>query len=99
MDNLLNDIRNYLDITWEDSEGDKKLSGIIQRGIKYIDYIAGIQLDYEVEDKPRELLFDYVMYVRSNALNEFQSNYLHKILSLQIESEVKNIDQAEATSL
>ena len=87
---LLEAVKNYLDITWEDFAGDEKLSGIIARGIKYINSVAGAELDYTVEDKPRELLFDYCRYVRSNALDEFQNNYLHELLSLQISQEVKD---------
>jgi len=86
---LLNAVRNYLDITWTDADGDTKLTGIISRGIKYIDSVAGTELDYTIEDKPRELLFDYCRYVRSNALDEFQTNYLPELLSLQIMEEVK----------
>ena len=86
---LLTAVRNYLDITWKDNAGDEKLSGIILRGMKYIDKAAGAELDYTVEDKPRELLFDYCRYVRSNALNEFAINYQHELLSLQIDQEVK----------
>lgn len=86
---LLQAVRNYLDITWEDSETDTKLEGIMQRGIKYIDNVAGAELDYSIEDKPRELLFDYCRYVRSNALNEFAVNYQHELLSLQISKEVE----------
>jgi len=86
---LLEAVKNYLDITWEDPEGDEKLSGIIARGIKYINSVAGAELDYTTEDKPRELLFDYCRYVRSNALNEFAINYQHELLSLQIAQEVK----------
>lgn len=86
---LLEAVRNYLDITWVDAAGDEKISGVIDRGIKYIDSLAGSELDYAAEDKPRELLFDYCRYVRSNALDEFQTNYLHELLSLQISEEVK----------
>jgi hypothetical protein len=86
---LLTAVRNYLDITWEDPAGDEKLSGIIARGIKYIDSVAGTELDYTEEDKPRELLFDYCRYVRSNALDEFQANYLPELLTLQIQKEVE----------
>ena len=32
MDELLAAAKNYLDITWEDQEGDKKLSGILEPG-------------------------------------------------------------------
>ena len=44
---LLEAVRNYLDITWEDYAGDEKLLGIISRGIKYLDGVAGVTLDYE----------------------------------------------------
>jgi hypothetical protein len=91
-DGLLLEVKNYLDITWEDDAGDTKLSGIIARGMKYLDSVAGEALDYTVDDKPKELLLDYVRYVRSNALDEFQINYLHELLSLQIAREVANYD-------
>lgn len=86
---LLQAVRNYLDITWEDSDTNAKLEGIIERGIKYLNKVAGAELDYSIEDKPRELLFDYCRYVRSNALNEFATNYQHELLSLQISKEVE----------
>jgi hypothetical protein len=65
--------------------------------MKYINKVAGTELDYTVEDKPRELLFDYCRYARSNALNEFAINYQHELLSLQINQEVK--DYAEASDV
>ena len=88
-DGLLDAVRNYLDITWTDADGDLKLIGIISRGIKYINSVAGTELDYTIEDKPRELLFDYCRYVRSNALDEFQVNFLPELLSLQKQKEVE----------
>lgn len=87
-DGLLDAVRNYLDITWSDDAGDEKLSGIIARGMKYLNSVAGGELDYMAEDKPRELLFDYCRYVRSNALDEYQANYLPELLTLQIHREV-----------
>jgi len=88
-DGLFEAVRNYLDITWDDKDSDTKLSGIIERGMKYLNKAAGEELDYSIEDKPRELLMDYCRYARSNALNEFQTNYLHELISLQNEYEVK----------
>ena len=85
---LLEAVRNYLDITWSDADGDEKLIGIIHRGMKRIDRIAGEALDYSVEDTPRELLFDYCRYVRSNAADEFEENYLSELLDLQQHKEV-----------
>lgn len=85
---MLKDVKNYLDITWSDTETDLKLLGIIARGIKYIDGIAGKEMDYNVDDKPKELLLDYCRYVRSNALDQFKTNYLHELLTLQMIEEV-----------
>lgn len=95
-DILLIAVKNYLDITWIDLAGDTKLTGIIARGMKYLDNAAGVELDYAVEDKPRELLMDYCRYVRSNALNEFQTNYLQELLSLQIAQEVADYAAEDA---
>lgn len=95
---LLEDVKNYLDITWHDPNTNQKLEGIIKRGMKYLNSVAGGELDYSVEDKPKELLLDYCRYVRSNALEEFQNNYLHELLSLQINEEVKRY-QAENTDI
>lgn len=98
-DGLLDAVRNYLDITWEDPVGDKKLTGIISRGMKYIDNVAGEACDYTVEDKPRELLFDYVRYARANALDEFQNNYLHELLSFQNQKEVARYVAEQSTGV
>ncbi len=88
-DGLLEAVRNYLDITWVDSAGDVKLTGIISRGMKYIDAVAGEACDYTKEDKSKELLLEYCQYVRANALADFQKDYLSELLSLQYQMEVK----------
>lgn len=86
---LLAAVRNYLDVTWADTALDDKLTGIISRGIKYINRYAGSTLDYSIEDNPRALLFDYCRYAWSNSLDEFSTNYLPEILALEITESVK----------
>ncbi len=82
---LLEDVKNHLDITWTDVSTDQKMSGIIARGIKYIDQIAGVAQDYTVDDKPKELLLEYCRYARSNALDSFRKNYLSELMSFQLD--------------
>lgn len=96
---LLKDVRSYLDITWTDAATDEKLIGIAERGIKYIDRIAGSEMDYTVNDKPKELLLDYCRYARSNALEMFQKNYLHELLSFQISKEVDAYEAANPDTI
>jgi hypothetical protein len=81
-------VRNYLDISWEDPEGDVKLAGIIARGCNYLNGAAGAELDYEAEELPRGLLFDFCRYVRSNALEDFEVNFERELLRLQMMTEV-----------
>lgn len=94
---LLADAKNYLDITWEDGETDRKLAGILRRGMERLDKYAGAVLDYEAEGQPRELLFDYARYARASALDEFETNYLHDILALHLDNRVREAEShAEA---
>lgn len=93
---LLDAVKNYLDMTWTlTDEEEEKLSGITARGMAYIDRMAGKQQDYEKENHARALLMDYVRYVRSNAFDEFQANYLSELLALQMYQEVENYDSEE----
>lgn len=86
---LLSKIKNYLDMTWELSPDEtEKLTGIIEQGIAYIDFVAGYKQDYAKSGQALALLKDYVRYTRSNALDEFQANYTPEILTLQMMQEV-----------
>lgn len=84
---LLNDVKNYLDTTWDDSLGDKKLTGIIQRGMAAISGKIG-ECNFYEETQERALLFDYVMYARVGEAPQFWQNYKNEIISLQIERKV-----------
>lgn len=86
---ILEDIKNYLDITWEDPEGDKKFKGMVLRGESAINGKAGVEFDYSQEGTHRSLLFQYVMYERSGMLNDFWINYKQDIIALQVEEEVR----------
>lgn len=81
---LLSDALNYLDITWRDDDTDKKVTGILARGMAFIDKAAGRPQDYTTEDLPRALLFDYARYARENATQDFVNNYLTELNSLRM---------------
>ncbi len=81
---ILGDVRNYLDITWQDDETDRKLTGILERGMKYLDHAAGTEQDYTAEGLPRALLFDYCRYARNNALELFGVNFQAELISLRM---------------
>lgn len=91
---MVDKIKNYLDMTWELTPAEnEKLTGIIEQGRFYLDHIAGQAQDYEVSGQAMALLKDYVRYVRSNALDEFQANYAPELLTLQMMQEVPSDTQ------
>lgn len=84
---LLQELKNYLDITWDDPMGDKKLEGMMRRGMSAISgKIGGCNFLEETPEKA--LLFCYVMYERAGELAQFWDNYKGEILSLQISKKV-----------
>lgn len=96
----LDDFKNYLDITWDDPDGDKKLSGLIARGMRYIDGIAGEGQNYaDASGAAYALLLEYVRYARSNALEKFQVNYHHELLGLQIREEVRRYGTGQSADV
>lgn len=93
---LLKDIKDYLNITWEDERTDKNITGMIKRGMTYLQKVAGVSsLDFTEGDSPRTLLFDYVRYANSQALEMFEVNFQSELLSLNLEYQTKEVIQSE----
>lgn len=86
---LLAEIRNYLDITWEEEATDSKYCGLISSGMRYLDGKAGEELDYTTDGDGLTLLREYVRYARDGAMDVFENNYLHLLLAMQNERRVK----------
>lgn len=83
-DQLLEEVKNYLDITWDMDAGERmKLSGIVVRGENYLRGKIG-DCDFEEDTPEKELLMNYVMYVRAGRLSDFVTNYMREIIALQM---------------
>lgn len=89
---LLNDIKIYLGITWQDQTTDQRISGLAAAGMHYIDSKLGKAADYTEVGYPRTLLFEYVRYARDAALDVFENNYTSLILAMQNEKRVSEYE-------
>lgn len=91
----LNELINYLDITWELTEQEKqKLHGMANRGASALEKRIG-KCDFENDNEEKTLLFNYVMYERSGALDEFWRNYQPEIITLQMDRWQKDAEDNE----
>ncbi|KEI01570.1 hypothetical protein [Clostridium botulinum] len=88
---LLKDVKSYLHITWEDENIDRNLTGFINRGKARLQDISGVTLDFEKDDLPKTLLFDYCRYANSQALEMFEKNFAMELMSLHIQGQVSAI--------
>ncbi|MGN1231709.1 MAG: hypothetical protein ACI4TP_07395 [Anaerotignum sp.] len=89
-DELLADVKNHLNITWDDSATDNKIRGLIASATVYLDGKGGTVLDYDADGLPRMLMMEFVRYARDEALDVFENNYMSLILSMQNEMAVMN---------
>lgn len=83
---LLDEVKNYLDITWDDVQTDLKVQGIIERGKNFLCKKAKAELDFETEGRPKELLLEYCRFARNGILNEFETAYLPMLVDLITDS-------------
>ena len=85
---LIQDVKDYLNITWSDPVTDRKVCGWIEAGMTYLDGKRGGYCDYMQPSGSRTLLMDYTRYARDSALDVFENNFRSQILSMQNERKV-----------
>ena len=93
---LLEEVKSILHITWVDDATDNNLNGFISRGKARLQKIAGVPLDFDAEELPKALLFDYVRYANSQALEMWEKNFASELMSLHIQSLVDAEPDIEA---
>lgn len=73
------EIKNYLDISWDDPDTDMRVAGIIKRAKAILRDKTG-QTDFENDEAAKQLLFDCCRYINVGLLDEFYRNYKSEIL-------------------
>ena len=95
---LLDDIKVYLQITWDDNVTDQRVTGFIEDGMAYLDDKLGKAGDYTSPGYPRTLLKEYCRYARDAALDVFENNYQSQILARQGNRGVMNLVESGTSS-
>lgn len=93
---LLEDVLNDLDITYNDANTSKKIKDIMLRGKAYLNDKYGAVIDYAQDMQAREMLFSYCRYGRSNAIEQFEHDFKSQIVNLAIHGAIVK-QEAEKT--
>ena len=97
---LLDDVKQYLDISSYDEANDKKIKLIIARAKVYLHRFNPTLDDNEFEDESalaHSLILDYCRYDFSNAAEAFPDNYRDELHELRRAYKVKMYEQEENT--
>ena len=87
MDNLaslLEEVKIFLNYTWEDSARDLKLTNYIKSSIDYLEEVANAEIDLETDYLAKDLFLNRVLYMNSQALDDFATNYSGYLNELRI---------------
>jgi len=92
-DDLLVEIKDRLQVTWEDDGTDRQLSRLITRGQAYMNEMCGTTFAFENGSPERELMMERCRYDWNNALDEFEDNFKKElsrlILQVAVDDHVK----------
>ena len=85
---LLRDVENYCNVTWQDDATDEKYKNMIAAVAAYLEEKIRGPVDYEADGMPRTLLLEGVRYMRDSAFEVFEGNFRSLILTAQQEGMV-----------
>ena len=88
-ESLIDDLKDYLCISFDDERTDRALTSSLSRGQAVIEDYAGAEIDFSQEGAEKQLLFDYCRYVRSQAPEMFEINFRHDLIALRAKYETE----------
>jgi hypothetical protein len=81
---MLNEVKRYLAITWNDADTDANIQDSINEGSQYLSTLVGTGIDFGSDLEAKALLKDYCRYTRNYSLEYFKTNFLSELLRLQL---------------
>lgn len=96
MPDYFDEVKNYLDITYQDYDTDEKLFGICMRAEAYLSKRAGSNIIFSShmsDGNLLQLLFDCIRYIWSGALDEFAVNYADDLFMLRANTHADAVEE------
>jgi len=94
---LTQQVKRKLNITWEDSDTDNRVSDIMGQAKSAMLRKLGIadtSFDFSVSSEENRLYLAYCLYLYNHCENEFDANYTNDILQVREFHEVKQYMEA-----
>jgi hypothetical protein len=88
---MLDELKNYLDVTWSDEGTDAKLNQILERAkVVLQEYACGYEIDYTdtANLAEKQLLFDCCRYIWNLGYEDFAANFTGELIRLRAKYQV-----------
>ena len=70
------DVKNYLNITYEDEDINTKLSGILSRADSHVRKVSAVKNENELTPDEEQLVLDCCRYIFNDAFEDFDRNFM-----------------------
>lgn len=93
---LFIELKNHLQITWDDNATNTRLQTSIKNGKRFFNELCEHEFSFEEGSTERELLMERCRYDWNNALDEFKTNYKSDLSSLIMDIAILQYEEAKA---
>lgn len=83
---MIEELKQRLQITWDDENTAKNLERSLASSKEYLEYIAGTNIDFDNSPFCKSLLLERCRYDYNNAIEYFEINFQKELTQLQIMS-------------
>lgn len=94
-DDLLQELKDRLLVTWDDEATDRQLNRMIVRGQAYLNELCDTSFTFSAGSPERELLMERCRYDWNNALSDFEDNFSKELSRLILRAAVDDYNAAE----
>lgn len=94
---LLNQLKRELRITWDKEETNSELNTIITNAEAYMNHLLGAEIDYTVPGIENILFIAYCSYAWNDCEEDFEDAYIKDILRCRAVYEVKAYEENAGT--
>lgn len=91
----LEDVKNYLNITYEDQDVDTKLTGILARADSNVRDLAAVAEGAELTPTEEQLVLDACRYIWNDAFEDFSRNFMSVINGARAKRQVEIVGGGE----
>jgi hypothetical protein len=88
IDELLGELKDKLQVTWDDEPTNRNFKRIISSSINYFNELCDIEFAFDEYSTERELLMERCRYIWNNSLEDFETNFLQELSRLILKAAV-----------